>query len=108
IARHFQGASWQRCQVHFARNLLGRVGRKDRASLAEGLRAVFAAPDIAQARATVQRCAEQWRSSYPAVATMLEEELDDCLACYYLPASHRLRVRTTNGLERLNQELKRR
>src|SRR5204863_4234415 len=81
---------------------------KDRASLAEGLRAVFAAPDIAQARATVQRCAEQWRSSYPAVATMLEEELDDCLACYYLPASHRLRVRTTNGLERLNQELKRR
>jgi putative transposase len=108
IARYFQGAAWQRCQVHFARNLLGRVGRQDRARLAEDLRAVFAAPDIAQAHATVHRCAERWRVSHPAVATMLEEELDACLACHHLPAAHRLRVRTTNGLERLNQELKRR
>jgi putative transposase len=108
IARYFQGASWQRCQVHFARNLLGRVGRQDRARLAEDLRAVFAAPDVAQAHAAVHRCAERWRVGHPAVATVLEEELDACLACYHLPAAHRLRVRTTNGLERLNQELKRR
>ena len=108
IARHFQGASWQRCQVHFARNLQGRVGAKHRARLAEDLRAIFAAPDAAQARATAHTCAERWRASHPPVAAMLEEELEDCLACYHAPASHRLRVRTTNGLERLNQELKRR
>jgi putative transposase len=108
IARHFQGASWQRCQVHFARNLQGRVGARHRADLGGDLRAIFAAPEAAQARATAQTCAERWRSSHPAVAAALEEELEPCLACYVVPHAHRLRVRTTNGLERFNQELKRR
>jgi len=108
IARHFQGASWQRCQVHFARNVQGRVGRKERTRLADDLRAIFAAPDAVQARATAHTCAERWRTRQPQMATVLEEEVEDCLACYHLPASHRLRVRTTNGLERFNQELKRR
>jgi putative transposase len=108
IARHFQGASWQRCQVHFARNLLGRVGVKHRAQLGDDLRAIFAAPEATQARTTARACAERWRASHPAVATLLEEELEPCLACLALPATHRVRVRTTNGLERFNQELKRR
>jgi transposase-like protein len=95
IARHFQGAAWQRCQVHFARNLLGRVGRAHRARLAADLRGLFAAGSAAQA-------------SHPGVATALEDDLEDCLACYAVPPAHRVRVRTTNGLERLNQELKRR
>jgi putative transposase len=108
IARHFQGASWQRCQVHFARNAQGRVGAKHRAQVAEDLRAIFAAADAAQARATARTCGDRWRRSHPAVATQLEEDLEPCLACYAVPAAHRLRVRTTNGLERFNQELKRR
>jgi putative transposase len=108
IARHFQGASWQRCQVHFARNAQGRVGAKHRAQVAEDLRAIFAAADAAQARATARTCGERWRSSHSAVATQLDEDLEPCLACYAVPAAHRLRVRTTNGLERFNQELKRR
>jgi putative transposase len=108
IARHFQGASWQRCQVHFARNLQGRIGAKHRARLGADLRGIFAATSVAQARAAARACATEWRSGHPVVAAALEEELEDCLACYHLPASHQLRVRTTNGLERLNQELKRR
>lgn len=108
IARHFQGASWQRCQVHFARNLQGQVGVKHRARLAEDLRAIFAAPEAAQACATARLCAERWRSSHPAVAAALEEDSETCLACYAIPAAHRVRVRTTNGLERFHQELKRR
>ena len=108
ITRHFQGASWQRCQVHFARNLQGRVGRQDRAPLAEDLRAIFAAPDATQAQATAHACAQRWRARHPRVAGALEEELEDCLACYAVPVGHRVRVRTTNGMERLNQELKRR
>ena len=108
IARHFQGASWQRCQVHFARNLLGLVGRQHRARLAADLRAVFAAADAGQARGLARGCAERWRRGHPAAAAKLEEELEACLACYAVPAAHRVRVRTTNGLERFNQELKRR
>jgi len=108
IARHFQGASWQRCQVPFARTLQGRGGVKHRARLAEDLRAIFAAPEAVQARATAQLCAEQWRSSHPPVATAREEEREPCLACSAVPPAHRVRVRTTNGLERFNQELKRR
>ena len=108
IARHFQGASWQRCQVHFARNLQGQVGAKHRTRLADDLRAIFVAPEATQARAMARTCAERWRASHPALATQLEEDLEPCLACYGVPAAHRVRVRTTNGLERFNQELKRR
>ena len=108
IARHFQGAGWQRCQVHFARNLLGTVGAKHRARLGEDLRGIFAATAEAQARAAARACAQSWKASHPAVAATLEEGLEDCLACYAFPAAHRPRIRTTNGLERLNQELKRR
>jgi putative transposase len=108
IARHFQGASWQRCQVHFARTLQGRVGAKHRAQLGDDLRAIFAAAEAAQAQATAQSCAQRWRASHPAVAAALEEDLEPCLACHALPAAHRVRVRSTNGLERFNQELKRR
>ena len=108
IARHFQGAGWQRCQVHFARNAQGLVGAKHRGRLAADLRAVFAASDAAQARAQARECATRWRRSHPAVAAKLAEEIEECLACYDVPSAHRVRLRTTNGLERLNQELKRR
>ena len=108
IGRHFQGASWQRGQVHFGRNLQGLVGSKQRGRLAADLRGVFAAADATQARSQARTCAERWRRSHPAVAAKVEEEIEACLACYEVPAAHRVRVRTTNGLERLNQELKRR
>jgi putative transposase len=108
IERHFQGASWQRCQVHFSRNLLGLVGAKHRARLGEDLRGVFAATAEAPARAAARACASAWRASHPPVAAKLEEGIDDCLACYAFPTAHRPRLRTTNGIERLNQELKRR
>lgn len=108
INRHFQGASWQRCQVHFARNLLGLVGAKHRGRLAEEVRGIFAATSAAQAQATAHSCAQAWQASHPQVAAKLEAEVEDCLACYAFPAAHRLRLRTTNGLERFHQELKRR
>ena len=108
IARHFQGASWQRCQVHCGRNLRGLVGAKHRGRLSDDLRGIFAAASAAQARAAARACAASWRTSHPAVAAKLEADLEDCLACYAFPAAHRPRIRTTNGLERLNQELKRR
>ena len=110
IERHFQGASWQRCQVHYARNLTGLVPRAERKELAAGLRGVFAAPTKEQALRTAERLAEEWRKKkgYPKVADHLEEHVEECLVCLAFPESHRLRIRTTNGLERLNQEIKRR
>jgi putative transposase len=108
IERHFQGASWQRCQVHFSRNLLGMVGARHRGRLGEELRGIFGAATLAQARAAARACASAWKASHPLVAAKLDEEIEDCLACYAFPAAHRSRIRTTNGLERLNQELKRR
>lgn len=108
ITRHFQGASWQRCQVHLTRNLLGQVARSTRAEVAAGLREVFAAPTRTQALTVARRLATQWRSTYPRVAEVLEEELENCLSCLAFPLEHQARIRTTNGMERLSQELKRR
>ena len=100
IGRHFQGAGWQRCQVHFSRNLLGMVGAKHRGRLGEDLRGIFGATAEAQARAAARACASAWKASHPQVVAKLEEDLEDCLACYAFPAAHRPRLRTTNGLER--------
>jgi len=108
IARHFQGAAWQRCQVHVARNLLAQVGRTQRRALADDLRGVFAAGTRTQALAAAEEAAARWRPTHPAVATRLEEDLEESLTCLAFPPEHRTRIRTTNGLERLNQELKRR
>ncbi|HSK84527.1 MAG TPA: IS256 family transposase [Rubrobacter sp.] len=108
VARHFQGASWQRCQVHYARNLLGMVGHARRKELSEGLRGVFAATSREVALRLASELAAHWRQSHPRVAEHIEEHLEECLSCLAFPESHQRRIRTTNGQERLNQEIKRR
>src|SRR5919106_4389400 len=108
IERHFQGASWQRCQVHYARNLLGMVAFGERKELAEGLRGVFAATSRELALRAAHELADQWRRTHPKVAEHIEEHIEECLSCLAFPEAHRRRIRTTNGLERFNQEIKRR
>ena len=111
ISRHFQGASHQRCQVHYTRNLLGMVSVAKRKELASDLRAIFAAPAREQALQIASSVAEKWRKKKKGnekVAEHIEEHVEECLACLAFPESHRRRIRTTNGLERLNQEIKRR
>jgi putative transposase len=112
IFRHFQGASWQRCQVHYARNLLGMVGYAKRKNLAAQLRAQLRAIFVATSRDTALRLAselaDRWRESHPKVSEHIEEHVEECLSCLAFPESHRRRIRTTNGQERLNQEIKRR
>ena len=77
-------------------------------SLPEGLRGVFAAPSREVALRLASELAAYWRQSHPRVAEHLEEHIEECLSCLTFPESHRQRIRTTNGLERLNQEIKRR
>ncbi len=108
IDRYFQGAGWQRCQVHYTRNLVGMVGTGRRKELAADLRSLFAATTPIQARAMAGQIADKWRGTHPAVARSLDEESEECFACLAFPLAHQARIRTTNGQERLNQELKRR
>ncbi len=109
IDRHFQGTSHQRCQVHYARNLLGMVGAKRRKELAADLRAIFAQASRERALGMAFEVAGRWREEgYEKVACHIEENIEECLTCLAFPESHRRRIRTTNGLERLNQEIKRR
>jgi putative transposase len=102
--RHFQEASWQRCQIHYARNLLGMVGAAKRKEIAEDLRAIFAATTSReQALGIASSVAEKWRSETGAakVADYLEEHVEECLSCLAFPESHREPlIRTTNGLDR--------
>ncbi len=109
IFRHFQGASHQRCQVHYTRNLLGMIGASRRKELAADLRGIFAASTRETAIETASSVAQKWRQKgYSKVADHLEEHIEECLTCLAFPESHRRRIRTTNGLERFNQEIKRR
>jgi putative transposase len=103
VSRHFQGASHQRCQVHYMRNLLGMVGHAKRKELGADLRAIFAAPAREQALHIASSAAEKWREEgHEKVAAHIEEHVEECLTCLAFPESHRRRIRTTNGLERLN------
>jgi putative transposase len=108
VGRHFQGASHQRCQVHYMRNLLGMVSYASRKELGADLRAIFAAPAKEQALQIASSAANKWRGKgNEKVAEHVEEHIEESLTCLAFPESHRRRIHTTNGLERLNQEIKR-
>jgi putative transposase len=109
ISRHFQGVAHQRCQVHYARNLLGMVSHAKRKELGADLRGIFAAPDRRSALRLSSSVANKWRKKgSEKVSEHVEERIEECLSCLAFPESHRRRIRTTNSLERLNQEIKRR
>jgi len=108
VRRYFQGAVWQRCQVHVVRNLLGKVSPTDRAWVAAGWRAVREAETLEAARRRLAELVGVLEAKYPSVAAWLEEAGEEALAVYALPPPHRKRMRSTNMLERWHQEVKRR
>jgi transposase-like protein len=108
IRRYFQGCQWQRCQVHFLRNLIAMVPRKRRRALASALKDLFGAPDRTQALARLEALVSFYEKRYPKIADKLETEAEQTLTCFNFPESHRRRIRTTNALERLHRELRRR
>jgi putative transposase len=106
--RAFQGVMWQRCQVHLQRNVLGRTPRHLRAQMAAGLRRIFQAEARAAARTAFAVLATALAGKADRALTILEEGLEDALAVLVLPEPYRVRLRTTNGMERLNEEIRRR
>ena len=108
LARHFQGASWQRCQVHLLRNVLGHCSRGVRAQVAEAAKLVLQAPDMDEARRRMQDFADQFGKRAPKAVACLQEGFEDAMAVMSLPAKYRKRLRTTNMMERQNREIRRR
>ena len=108
IKRMFQGCSWQRCRVHFLRNLLSHVPKAGQDMVAAAMKAVFViqAPD--QVRAHWQRVTEMLRKQFPTAVPVMEAARDDVLAFLHFPQEHWRKVWSTNPLERLNKEIKRR
>jgi putative transposase len=108
IERRFQGVRWQRCQVHFVRELLKKVYWKQFADVAKDLKTVFATADLNEARITAYTVAARWETKFPQFSCALTDGIDDCLAVQELPQPHRLRLASTNMIERVMRELKRR
>ena len=108
IAAVLQGASWQRCRVHFLRNALALVPKSAQPMVAATIRTVFAQPDPESAREQWQRITESLRPRFPRLADLLDEAAADVLAYLAFPREHWRQIWSNNPLERLNREVKRR
>ena len=102
------GATWQRCRVHFMRNLLGRIPQRSKAMVAAAVRTIFAQPDHDAASEQLEEVAKALEMHWPAAAGLLREAAEDVLAFMHFPEAHWRRIYSTNVLERLNKEVKRR
>jgi len=108
IAAVLQGASWQRCRVHFLRNVLGLVQKSAAQMVAATIRTVFVQPDAASACDTWRKVTDSLRPRFPRVADLLDEAQADVLAYLTFPLEHWRKIWSNNPLERLNREVKRR
>jgi transposase-like protein len=108
VETQFQGAMWQRCQTHFTCNVLDACPKRLRDELHAQLRVIWEAPDMETARQMLQRVIESFCGRAPRAVNVLEEGFDDAVAVLSLPGEYRKRLRTTNGIERLNEEVRRR
>ncbi len=105
----FPGVPWQRCQFHLQQNAVAYVPKVDmRSQVAADLRGVFNAPDAGQAERLLQLAVDKYRDSAPKLAEWMERSVPEGLTVFTRPAAHRRRLRTSNMLERLNQEILRR
>ena len=101
-------ATWQRCRVHFMRNALAHAGKSGRRVVSAFIATAFAQNDAEAARQQWRHVADQLRSSVPKLATLMDDAETDVLAYMDFPAAHRVKLHSTNPLERLNGEIKRR
>ena len=102
------GAAWQRCRVHFMRNVLCRVPRGSQEMVAAAIRTIFAQPDASSVKEQLESIADKLGRQFPDVQTMLQDAAPDICAFAGFPNSHWRRIWSTNPLERVNAEIKRR
>lgn len=108
IASVFIGAAWQRCRVHFMRNVLSRVPKASAEMVAAAVRTIFAQPDAAHVRSQLGEVIHMLEDRFPDIAAMLSDATEDLLAFTGFPQAHWRKIWSTNPLERVNGEIKRR
>lgn len=108
LERHFQGVEWQRCRVHFKREMARKVGPRQYREVLRDLAAVLAGSDRAECLRRGEEMAQKWEAHKPQVAQMLRNGLEDCLTVWSYPDSQRRRLGSTNMLERPMKTLKQR
>lgn len=101
-------AEWQRCKVHFYRNVLVHVVKRSQAEVSEAMKAVLVQRDEKSAKAKAADVVRQFQSRFPKAMEIFEAGIDDVLSYLHYPQSHRTRISSTNPLERLNLEIRRR
>jgi transposase-like protein len=108
IQKSFIGCSWQRCKVHFMRNILAHVPAKGKAAFAEKLKQIWLQPDIESAKAYACNLMDAYENQYPEAIDVLEAGLEDSLQFYAFERIDARKISSTNILERLNREIRRR
>ncbi len=108
VRKHFQEASWQRCQTHFSRNMLDHAPKALQPEIKEELRQLYESVDLESARKVRDQIITKYEAKAPKATDLLDEAFDDITAVLALPLRYRKRLRTTNGVERLNEEIRRR
>ena len=106
--RRVVGASWQRCRVHWMRNALSYVPKGQQSMVSAALRQAFIQPDRPTASQTLRHVADQLRVNWPKLGAFIDDSEADVLAHMDFPVQHRSKIHSTNPLERLNKEVKRR
>jgi putative transposase len=101
-------ATWQRCRVHFMRNVLAHAGKSGRRVVSAFIATAFAQDDAEAAKVPWRKVADQLRPKVPKLAALMDEAEPDVLAYMGFPAAHRVKLHSTNPLERVNGEIKRR
>jgi putative transposase len=108
IAAILLGSAWQRCRVHFLRNILARIPKGSAEMVLAAIRTIFAQPDAASAREQLDEIADKLTPRFPVAAGMLQAAREDLLAYTAFPVAHWRKIWSTNPLERVNKEIKRR
>jgi len=108
IRESFPGASWQRCKVHFMRNILAHIPQREKESFAAQLKEIWLAPSLQLAQQRAKQLSEQYGKRFPKAIELLEDGLEDSLAFYAFPELDARKISSTNMLERLNKEIRRR
>jgi putative transposase len=108
IRVQFQGASWQRCQMHLSANISSAAPKTVQEDLHARVRAIFDAPNLETARMLLAKVMADFEAQAPTAVAILDRGFDDATAVLALPRPYRKRLRTTNGQERLNEEIRRR
>lgn len=108
VVRHFQGAAWQRCQVHFKRELLKKVSYKRSRELMSDIKSIFLGHDVEECLRRGEEVAMKWEKTSEKLSKQLREGLEDCLTVMSFPAHHQKRLTSTNMLESVMKRLKKR